>query len=172
MKRYLPAVFFFLFSLIGASLIAAAQEEGEPLPCDVKRVGLDAAKFYIYITQDTPYTSWALWPGKDKHSPGREPHGAFLKTYVNPVAHHSIINREGMAYGSLMVTENYDTDKKLTGLMVMLKIKDFNPQAGNWYWFHYDPQGTVVAAGRVETCINCHRSKNDNDFVMTALVRK
>jgi hypothetical protein len=59
-KRYLPAFLFFLFSLIGASLISAAQEEGEPLPCDVKRVGLDAAKFYIYITKDTPHVMGPL----------------------------------------------------------------------------------------------------------------
>jgi hypothetical protein len=158
--------------LSGESLAANATDGGEPCPCDVKKVGLDAGKFHIYITQDTPYASWTLWPGENRLSPGKEPHGTFITTYVNPVAHQAIITQSGMGYGSLIVMENYDADKKLTGLMVMMKIKGYNPQAGDWYWFHYDPQGTVLAAGRIESCINCHRSKNDNDFVMTAPVKK
>ncbi len=157
--------------LFGANPAATAQDESEPIPCDVKRVGLDAEKFYIYLTQDTPYPSWALWPGKGRLSPGKAPHGAYVTTYVNPAALRSIEGGEGMAYGALILTENYDADKKLSGLMVMLKIKGYNSRGGDWHWFHYDPRGAVLAAGRAENCLNCHRSKKDNDFVMTAPVR-
>ncbi len=72
-----------------------------------------------------------------------------------------------MAFGSLIVVENHDADKKLTDLTVMLKIKGYNPQAGDWHWFQYDPRGKVLAEGRVDICIDCHRSKSNNDFVMT-----
>lgn len=170
MKNLLSLFVLITLFCFFANLVSAGRDE--PLPCDYKRIGLDAAKFYIYLTLDTPYTSWALWPGKGKLSLGRAPHGAYLTTYVNPVARQSIESGKGMAFGSLIVTENYDVDKKLTGLMVRLKIKGYNPPAGDWYWFHYGPRGAVRAAGRAETCIDCHRSNNENDFVMTAPVRR
>lgn len=165
-------IVFFMVFFLSASFVAVAQNEIEPLPCNVKQVGIDAAKFYIYLTQDTPYTSWVFWSGKNKLSPGKEPHGTFLTTYVNPAAHRSITGKERMAYGSLIVMENYDTEKKLTGLTVMLKIKGYNPQAGDWYWFHYDQKGTVLATGRVASCIDCHRSQSGNDYLMTAPVKR
>jgi hypothetical protein len=116
--------------------------------------------------------SWAVWPGKGKLSPGKAPHGAYVTTYANPAARRSIETKEGMAVGSLIVTENFDADKKPAGLLVMLKIKGYNPQAGDWHWFHYDSRGTVIAAGRLETCVNCHRAEKDNDFLMTSPVRR
>jgi hypothetical protein len=157
----LIAVYFF-----GAGSLAPAQDESEPLPCDYKKTGLDASKFYLYLTQDTPYQLWPAWPGKTRLAPGTEPHGAFITTYVNPAALQAIVSRSGMAFGSLLVTENYNSDKKLTGLMVMLKIKGYNPQGGDWYWFHYDARGSVLAEGRLESCIKCHRTKNESDYVV------
>jgi hypothetical protein len=155
-------------SILGTGHPAPAQDKGEPLPCDYKQVGLDAAKFYIYLTQDTPYRSWSLWPGREKLSQGKAPHGRYVTTYVNPAALRSIESGAGMAFGSLIVTENYDDDKKLAGLMVKLKIKGYNPAEGDWYWFQYDRQGTAVAEGRVDGCINCHRARRGNENRMTA----
>ena len=168
MFLYAVITVFFL----GLHVAASAQDEGEPLPCDFRRAGLDAAKFHIYVTQDTPYTSWPLWPGTNRFQPGKGPHGAYLTTYVNPAAQQSIADKEGMAYGSLIVTENFDADKKPAGLMIMLKIKGYNPQAGDWHWFQYDARGAVLAAGRVASCINCHGSRPANDFLKTMEVIK
>jgi hypothetical protein len=163
----LIAVYFF-----GAGNPAPAQDESEPLPCDFKKIGLEAAKFYVYLTQDTPYRSWPAWPGKAELTPGKEPHGAFMTTYVNPAALGSIVSRSGMAYGSLLVTENYTAQKKFSGLMVMLRIKGYNPPGGDWYWFHYDPQGSVLAEGRVESCIRCHRTINEKEYVVNVSAGK
>ncbi len=145
--------------LSGGGVAALAQDKREPLPCDYKQMGLDAVKFYIYLTQDTPYRSWSLWPGRSEFSPGKAPHGRYVTTYVNPAALRSLENGEGMAFGSLLVTENFDADKKPTGLMVKLKIKGYDPPEGDWYWFHYDHHGAALASGRVDSCIICHRSK-------------
>lgn len=145
--------------LSGAGIAAFAQDRGEPLPCDYKQLGLDAAKFYIYLTQDTPYRSWALWPGKEKLSPGKAPHGRYVTTYVNPAALRSLERGEGMSFGSLIVAENYDAGKQLTGLLVKLKIKGYDPPAGDWYWFQYDSRGAVIAEGRVDSCKTCHRTQ-------------
>jgi hypothetical protein len=56
--------------------------------------------------------------------------------------------------------------------MVMLKVKGYNPPAGDWYWFHFDAQGTGVASGRAADCIACHQDHKDNDFIMTGLLGK
>ncbi len=166
----------FLYVLITAfffwpNLITHAQDMADAPGCDVKKAGLDAAKFLIYFTQDTPYTSWELWPGMGRLRRGKEPHGAFLTTYVNPVAHRSITGKGGMAFGSLIVTENYDSGKKLIELSVMLKIKGYNPRAGDWHWFQYAPDGKVLATGRVGVCINCHGTNKNNDYIMTSRVK-
>jgi len=166
----------FLYALVTAFffwpyLITHAQDMTDAPGCDVKKAGLDATKFFIYFTQDTPYTSWQLWPGKEKFTPGKDPHGAFVTAYVNPVAYRSITGKAGMAFGSLIVVENYDSDKKLANLTVMIKIKGYNPQAGDWHWFKYASDGKALAAGRVDVCINCHGAKKDNEYIMTSPVK-
>lgn len=158
---------FLACSLSGAGLAASAQNKDEPLPCDYKQVGLDAAKFYVYLTQDTPYRSWSLWPGRGKLSPGTAPHGIYVTTYVNPAALRAIEGGEGMPFGSLIVTENYDAGKQLTGLLVKLKIKGYDPPAGDWYWFQYDSRGAVIAEGRVDSCKTCHRTQTGKERVLT-----
>jgi hypothetical protein len=67
--------------------------------------------------------------------------------------------------------ENYTADKRLVELSVMFRIKGYNPGAGDWHWFQYAPDGKVLAAGRVETCIRCHEAKKVNDYIMTAPVK-
>lgn len=166
----------FMLFILSAMLVAGAgfgvsAEESEPLPCDVVRVGLDAGKFFVYLTQDTPYTAWERWPDKGKLSPGAAPHGAFLTSYVNPAASQSIKNKRGMEIGSLIVMENYTADKRLAELSVMFKIKGYNPAAGDWYWFQYAPDGKALAAGRMDACIQCHEVKKANDYIMTAPVK-
>ncbi len=77
----------------------------------------------------------------------------------------------GLDFGSLFVLENYDRDKKLSSLAVIIKIKGYNPGKGDWHWFHYAPDGKVLATGRVDTRIQCHEAMKDNDFIMTAPIK-
>jgi hypothetical protein len=163
----IPTCFFAIGIVLCLSSPGFADGWGEPSSCDYRQYGLDAEKFFLYFTKDTPYTSWELWPGEGKVHPGKGPHGSFLTTYLNPVAYRSITQKKGMAFGSLIVVENYDADKKLVSLTVKIKIKDYNPQAGDWYWFDYAPDGKVLAVGKVERCLECHGKMKENDFIMT-----
>ncbi len=170
MKKVLACVFSIVV-ISGSGSFGFAGDGGEPSGCDYKKYGLDAEKFFQYFTQDTPYTSWQLWPGKGKLHQGKEPHGSFLTTYVNPVAYRSITQKSGMAFGSLIVVENYGLDKKLADLTVKIKIKGYNPRAGDWHWFKYAPDGKVMAAGKVDMCLECHGKMKENDYIMTAPVK-
>jgi hypothetical protein len=48
----------------------------------------------------------------------------------------------------------------------MYKVKDYNPDAGDWFWAKYGPTGEVMAAGKIDSCINCHRKGKDYRFVI------
>ena len=140
----------------GPGSIGYADGWGESGLCNYRRYGLDAEKFFLYITQDRPYASWQTWPEKTKMQPGIEPHGAFHTTYVNPVAHRSIAKKEGMEFGSLIVMENFGPDKRLANITAKIKIKGYNPEGGDWCWFEYTPDGKTLSAGKEESCLACH----------------
>lgn len=167
MKSLLPV----LIIAAGLTVPSFAGSGDQPAPCDYKAFGLDAPKFFLYLTKDTPYTRWRLWPNRGSAAPAPEPHGPFVATYVNPAAYEAIGKREGMAFGSVIVMESRDAANNLKNLAVRIKIKGYNPEAGDWYWFEYAPDGTASAEGKAGACIGCHAKVRANDFVMTAPVK-
>ncbi|HWR72634.1 MAG TPA: cytochrome P460 family protein [Nitrospirota bacterium] len=149
-------------------------QEDPSTSCDVRKAGLDPVKFHLYLTKDTPYTAWPLWPGTSAMAPARPPfsHGTFRTTYVNPAALRSIREGRGMDFGALIVTESFDAGRKLTGLSVKLKIRGYHPEAGDWHWFQYDAGGAVLSCGRTAVCIGCHAARKENDYLMTEPARE
>jgi hypothetical protein len=49
----------------------------------------------------------------------------------------------------------------------MYKFKGYNPEAGDWFWGKYGPDGKVMVAGKVNGCIECHEDVKDNDWIFT-----
>ncbi len=158
--------------ILGFGVFADAIHEIIPSETQIVMPGPDAEKLNEYIIKYNPYRAWSLWPDKGRLYKGTEPHGLLLTTFVNDTALHSIKKKKGMADGSLIVKENYTADKKFTALSVMYKIKGYNPEAGDWFWVKYAPDGKVLASGKVEACINCHVKRKDNDYIFTGKVRK
>ncbi len=158
--------------VLGSALIASAIHETIPAETQLAEPGADAAQLKEYITRLKPYTSWELWPGKGKFYPGKEPHGALLTTYVNRTAYFSVKDGKGMGYGSIIVKENYDSNRKLVALTVMYKLKGYNPAGGDWFWAKYGPDGNTIASGKVDACLQCHGKKKANDFIWTGEIKK
>lgn len=131
--------------------------------------GSDAAKLYDYITKSKPdYHSWNLWPGKEKLTSSKEPHGSFATVYVNNVASKALKKTNTLPYGSIIVQEEYSADRELKGLTVMYKIQGYNAEAGDWFWVKYDsPNGYVVSSGKIDTCISCHSQWKETDYLKT-----
>jgi len=130
------------------------------------------SNMWRHISKDEPYTQWDLWPGKGKMFEGTEPHGAFLTVYVTKGAKQAIDGKKGrFSQGAIIVKENYKPDKTLAAITVMYKAKGFNPEAGDWFWAKFQPDGTVDAEGKVEGCIKCHRNASDNDWVFTGKIK-
>ncbi len=132
----------------------------------------DGKTIYNYITQTEPYKNWELWPGKGEFYKGLRPHGAYLTTYVSKGALKTIEKKRGsFPNGSIIVKENYTSEKKLDSVTVMYRVKGYNPDAGDWFWAKYAPDGNIQAEGKVKGCINCHSLKKTNDWVYTGPIK-
>jgi len=136
--------------------------------------GLKAEEFIEYVTVAEPYTKWQVWPDRGGLHKGRAPHGhgVLVTTYVNPAAFRSIGEEKGMAEGSIIVVENYDSGRNLAGLTAMYKVGGYNADGGDWYWVEAKPGGEVVRFGKVQPCIDCHRAQAKNDYIWTGAVVK
>ena len=147
----------------------AAEEPGATLPegsADAVLAYLEAADFR---------NSWDLWPGKGEKYEGTEPHGALLTTYLNPAAAQAAADGAGqMPPGAIVVKDNFMPDGMLGASTVMYKIEGYNPEAGDWWWAKFMPDGSVdmdgMAQGRVEMCIGCHAKGADNDYLLTGSI--
>jgi len=155
-----------LYLIMACSLLVVAgqaiseEEAYEPAP--------DADKTWMWITKVSPYTGYKFWPDKDGFYEGTEPHGAILRTFVNPRAYTDITEKKGMfSHGAVIVKENYNKDKNLMAITIMRKIKGYDPEHNDWYWVKYGPQGKALKSGKVEACINCHKEAKDNDYCFT-----
>ncbi len=136
--------------------------------------GMPAAKGADVISylEKNDYQSWPLWPGKSKLYKGAHPHGAFLTTYVSAGAADAIKGKKGgIPDGGFIVKENYTPEKKLAAITVMYKKPGYNPDAGDWFWLKYAPDGTIQKEGKVGGCIGCHGSAKNNDWLFTGPVK-
>jgi hypothetical protein len=156
MQKHIPALVLFVGLMTLAVCFGAAAERLTPT---------NPGKFWTLITQTTPYTNWSHWPGYPGKYPGKSPHGAYLELYANDVALQAAKQGRDMPDGAILVKENYGRDQKtLLSITPMAKVKAYNPDAGDWFWAKYSTDGKVVAAGKVDSCINCHRSGKDYRF--------
>jgi hypothetical protein len=132
-----------------------------------------AAFWKHIIRQESPYTKWGSPKGKEGLREGQSPHGDFVRMYANKAA---IDSPSALPYGAILVTENYEQDKRtLKDITVMYRVKGTDPKHNDWYWLKYLPNGTIARtpekegkkaiAGRVASCIECHSKAGGNDLV-------
>jgi len=136
---------------------------------DATMPAADAQTVWTYITKTNPYTDWPPFPGHEGLYPGKSPHGAYLKLTVNKPALLAIAAMQtDMPAGAILVKENYAKDKKtLVAVTLMYKVSGYNPEGGDWFWAKYGAQGKVAAQGKVQSCIDCHRSVKDTGWIFT-----
>jgi hypothetical protein len=94
---------------------------------------------------------------------------------VNAPALQAVSDLAGeMPVGSIVVKDNFMPDGMLGATTVMYKVEGYNPEASDWWWAKFMPDGSVdmngMAQGRVEMCIGCHAGGADNDYLMTAKI--
>lgn len=175
-KNCFSRTYLFLFVLfVAATFVPSIQAQDNSKPFE--------AKFWQFLMGNN-YKNWAPAPGQDgDFYSGQVPHGALLKMYVNRSAASNIA---GLKVGSVVVLENYRSDRSLKSISVMYRTEGFNPSANDWYWVEYNPDGTVVEdvsdqsqskdgvvlasattsklMGKASRCISCHGQAGGSDF--------
>lgn len=153
-------ILMFVFMVITASFVSNNGNEQMPEP--------KGDQLWKYLTKTKPYTDWDHWPGFEDMYKGQSPHGAFLKLYVNNKAKDAIERGDKtMPENAIVVKENYNKEKKLVSITPMYKVKDYNPEAGDWFWAKYGADGKIMADGKVKSCIGCHSKKMNDDYMFT-----
>lgn len=131
-------------------------------------------KLWERIAIETNYRNYNYWPGHEEFQRGQSPHGVFHKIYINNILYNSLpIEGKIAPNGSIIVKENYTSEKELEAITVMAKIDSYNPDGNDWYWIKYsNDKGTVQVKGPkgkegiIGGCINCHKGKYDNDYII------
>ena len=77
----------------------------------------------------------------------------------------SIENVTRYPSGALVIKENYDEHRKLTGVTAMLKLDGYDKADRDWVMAAYKPDGQIVSYGKVQACIGCHAMVTKQDFV-------
>ncbi|MEM7453343.1 MAG: cytochrome P460 family protein [Planctomycetota bacterium] len=129
-----------------------------------------AGLFHRYLEANN-YRNWSPAPGSgDRFNRGSGPHEILNKLYMNRSAVTSI---DDLPYGSVIVMENYASDRSLISISAMMKSDRFNPRGGDWFWVEYDADGNVISdevgiiSGRLDSCIQCHSSAGGDDFIFS-----
>jgi len=171
-KLRLPFLLTTVLLVLGVTSHVQAQETSKPFE----------ARFWQFLIGNN-YKQWSPAPGQDgDFYSGQVPHGALLKLYINRSAASDV---GGLKVGSVVVLENYRTDRSLKSISVMYRTQGFNPSANDWYWVEYNPDGTVVEdasadpqlgddtdafasssklMGKANQCINCHNQAGGSDL--------
>lgn len=152
------------------------QEESTPLPSPEQKAAAlpdtDGRTLIELITVTQDYKQWPMFPGKEALYKGQHPHGAYLTSYVSPAVLAAIQSKMGqLPDGAIIVKENYSPEKELAAVTVMYRRTSYNPEGGDWFWLKYAPDKTILAEGKVEGCISCHRTVQNNDWVFTGPVK-
>jgi hypothetical protein len=163
MIRRLSRTLTIMIALTTVFIVCAYSESQMP--------NADPDELWNYITKESPYSNWKGWPDHKGMQPEDTPNSPFLnglrgrhKVYVNDQAFNS--KKPPVKNGGIVVKEIYSTDKKLKIIAVMYKIKDYNPDAGDWFWAQYDTKGKADKFGKPKGCIQCHGPGEDNDFIL------
>lgn len=169
---------FIVFTTLSIAIVISCREESnqkdvEPLTKDI----ITPERLWERITEETNYEKYKNWPNHKGLRRGQAPHGAFHEIFINDILYNSLPNKDKIApYGSIIVKNNYSQEKEFGAVTIMAKIKDYDPEHNDWYWMKYSEDGKVLAKGKegqegiIEPCINCHRGKVENDYIIVKLL--
>ncbi|WP_308388554.1 cytochrome P460 family protein [Acidithiobacillus sp. AMEEHan] len=132
-------------------------------------------------TVPTPQALWqkiqvlqknhAIMPESSPFQAGSRTVDAFTIDLANAAAVQSISQAGGIVHvtryenGSLLVKENFNKNRKPTGVTAMLKFDGYDRADRNWVMAAYKPDGTLISFGKIGSCIACHTMVEKQDFV-------
>jgi hypothetical protein len=165
MEHSMSKRFYFTISisiLLAFAGIACKSAKSYP---DLTADGITAETAWARITSEANYKKYSMWPSHSGVQPGQSPHGRFHKIFINDKLRDALpIDGRIAPVGSIVVKENYSPDKELGAYTIMIKVADYNPDNGDWFFAKYTVDGTAEVSGRLQKCADCH--VGDNDYLM------
>lgn len=166
MKLSIPLIVPTL-TIVLLALFSCAQEAAEPEVDPIALADISADALWERISNEAPFETYSSWPGEEGIQPGQAPHGPFHRIFLNRTLAQALPSRDRTApHGAIIVKENMDTSQRVTGFTVMAKVEGYDPEHGDWFWATYGADGSVRAAGALESCIVCHAGMRSNDYVI------
>lgn len=168
--------------LTGWSTVALSQGSGSSRTDSPKAIQSQTARpqtpeeFYSsfwghIVKKDAAYNTWKSLARQKADDGIENPHGDISRTYANKIASD---DATALPNGSILVREDYDDKGKRKSISVMYRVKDYDKDHGNWYWFTYQENGSIARntekkaiAGKVASCVDCHTKANGKDFVFS-----
>jgi hypothetical protein len=149
--------------LLGISGIVFASKDNQIFSKET----ITADKVRDRITREYPYKSYSNWPSYAGMRPGKAPHGPFHRIFINPIIKDALpLENKTVPNGGIVVKEAYDTDKELSTIAVMVKVKDYDPENGDWFYLDLDPKYKILFSGKEAVCIKCHKAYKNNDYLI------
>jgi hypothetical protein len=161
-RSYFPILLF-----LGIIIITGCSGKPEPELPSLTVDEISAERLWERISEESPYKNYSFWPGHEGLLPGQAPHGVYHKVYINRILNEQLpIAGLSAPEGSIIVKENFTVDEEPAAITVMVKVKDFAPDSGDWFWARYNPDGTAGPSGLVQSCLDCHSGVADNDYIV------
>lgn len=160
----------FLFSLVAVLCLlpftgCMEKRDTKVLPI-ITLEELSSERVWKRISEESNFRNYPYWPEHEGEHPGQAPHGNFHTIFINPRLRQALPLKDKVAPdGSIIVKSNCDIDMENEVLTIMVKVKGFDPEHGDWYWIKSSPEGKVAAEGKVGGCINCHSVVKGNDYL-------
>lgn len=99
------------------------------------------------------------------------PHGGkYVFTHINDIGIDSYRTKKyPYPDGAIAVKESHasnDPNSPIETLFVMKKISGFDKDNGDWYYAMLDSKGNSKDAGKIQMCINCHKTYKEKDYIV------
>ena len=128
---------------------------------------ISAEKLRAHITKEDSYKNYPHWPAYTGTRPGKAPHGPFHQIFINSIIKDALpLENKTIPNGGIVVKEAYDTDRELSTIAVMAKVKDYDPENGDWFYLDLDAEGKILFSGKEAICIKCHKAYKNNDYLI------
>ncbi len=163
--------------LISSFLYCQEKKEETLTPLTKEEISLE--RLWTRITEESNYKTYVYWPNHEGFQRGQSPHGSFHKIFINNTLCNDIPSEDNLLpSGSIIVKENFNSQKELYSYTVMAKVEDYDPDTNNWFWAKYDQDGKPTASGPegkeglITPCIECHSGKKNNDYIIIHPINK
>jgi len=138
----------------------------EPDLAALTKSEISGERLWQRISEDSDYHQYRQWPDHQGMQPGQAPHGVLHEVFVNKNIYDALPVDEEVPYGSILVKENYNASRELDKFTVMAKVEGYSPEHNDWFWAAIAPDGTILAEGEPQGCLNCHTGMAENDYII------